>query len=322
MGTSFSTPHVSGAMALLLNAMAHQGVEVTVSQLESAIVESAADLGAPGPDNDYGAGLLDIAAAYDWLLTNSGSGQPGQLQFSMSEYTVNEYDGSVWVTVTRTDGDAGEVTVDYAAADGTAAAGADYAAASGTLHFMDGETSRTFPITILDDAVHEGDEFLTLTLSSPTGGAGIGYPDSAALTIVDDDPMPDPDADGDGYTADVDCDDSNPDVHPDAPEIKHDGIDQDCNGYDLTIDITLSAYQPSTDTFGVFAESERGGQADLKITVLVESGAQYTQNMTWYPSRNRWQKVVNNFVGLTRSPPVQATVFGPEGSISAPVALK
>lgn len=37
------------------------------------------------------------------------------------------------------------------------------------------------------------------------------------------------DHDGDGYTSDVDCDDTNPDVHPDATEIWYDGIDQACD---------------------------------------------------------------------------------------------
>ncbi|MFM7201017.1 MAG: MopE-related protein [Myxococcota bacterium] len=41
------------------------------------------------------------------------------------------------------------------------------------------------------------------------------------------------DYDGDGYTSDVDCDDQDPSIHPDASELPYDGIDQDCSGADL-----------------------------------------------------------------------------------------
>jgi hypothetical protein len=45
-------------------------------------------------------------------------------------------------------------------------------------------------------------------------------------------PAPKVDVDKDGYTADVDCDDLNRLVHPGAPEVANDGVDQDCNGAD------------------------------------------------------------------------------------------
>lgn len=67
-GTSFAAPHVAGAMALLLSAFP----DLTDSDLEWAIKQSAVDLGPPGPDNAYGYGLLDVAAAYQLLLDSVG----------------------------------------------------------------------------------------------------------------------------------------------------------------------------------------------------------------------------------------------------------
>ena len=63
-GTSFSAPHVAGAMALLRNAFP----DISVSKIELALRHSAVDLGPEGPDNVYGYGLLDVSAAYSLLL--------------------------------------------------------------------------------------------------------------------------------------------------------------------------------------------------------------------------------------------------------------
>ena len=62
-----------------------------------------------------------------------------------------------------------ETRVDWATGDGTARAGADYRAASGTLVFAIGETSGTVSVAVLADAHDEGDETLTLRLSNPVG---------------------------------------------------------------------------------------------------------------------------------------------------------
>ena len=58
---------------------------------------------------------------------------------------------------------------------------------SGTLTFADGVTSQGFSIHILDDAMYEGNESLSLTLSNPTGGTGLGAPFTAALKIAEND---------------------------------------------------------------------------------------------------------------------------------------
>jgi hypothetical protein len=67
-----------------------------------------------------------------------------------------------------------DIRVDYATVDGTAHAGEDYVAASGTLQFAAGETNKQITITILDDALPERDEQFRLVLSNPTGGVWLG----------------------------------------------------------------------------------------------------------------------------------------------------
>ena len=80
------------------------------------------------------------------------------------------------------------VTVDYATADGTATAGADYTATSGVLTFAVGEDRKTIEVAVLDDAIDEGNETLTLALSN---AAGASIADGLATgTIRNTDPLP------------------------------------------------------------------------------------------------------------------------------------
>src|SRR5439155_96408 len=111
---------------------------------------------------------------------------PGTLQLSAPTYTVNEAQATATITVTRTGGSAGSVSVNYATSNGTATAGSDYTASSGTLTFAVGETSKTFTVPILDDTAVENAETVTLTLSNPTGGATLASPAMATLTIDSD----------------------------------------------------------------------------------------------------------------------------------------
>jgi len=113
------------------------------------------------------------------------------LQFSPANYEVDEGDDFVTLTVTRSGTTQGAVSVEYATSDGTAIAGSDYIATSGTLDWDDGETkSEPFTVGIIDDSEQESDENFFVTLSNPTGGARLGEPESyiAEVTIKDNDP--------------------------------------------------------------------------------------------------------------------------------------
>ena len=77
------------------------------------------------------------------------------------------------------------VTVDYATADGTAAAGSDYTAGAGRLTFSPGQTTATIAVPISGDTHPEGGETFTVTLSNPSG-AVLGRA-VATGTIIDDD---------------------------------------------------------------------------------------------------------------------------------------
>ena len=108
---------------------------------------------------------------------------------AVADARVEEGDGvalSFLVTLSRVA--LGILTVDYATADGSAHAGDDYTAASGTLTFAAGERAQKIRVGVLDDAHDEGEETLTLTLSNASSGR---LTDGEATgTIENHDPMP------------------------------------------------------------------------------------------------------------------------------------
>ncbi|HQU86680.1 MAG TPA: carboxypeptidase regulatory-like domain-containing protein, partial [Pyrinomonadaceae bacterium] len=82
---------------------------------------------------------------------------------------------------------AGTVSVDYATNGGTAIPITDYTPVSGTLVFADGETAKTFNVSLADDQTPEPAEMVNLVLSNPNGGATLGNPSVAVLNINDND---------------------------------------------------------------------------------------------------------------------------------------
>ncbi|MGF1979824.1 MAG: PA14 domain-containing protein [Nostoc sp. CmiSLP01] len=87
---------------------------------------------------------------------------------TFSQPVVKENDSTAQVTVTRNNA-SGVASVNYTTADGTAKAGSDYVALTGTLNFAAGEASKTISISLKDDSVTEGDEAFTLKFSNAVG---------------------------------------------------------------------------------------------------------------------------------------------------------
>src|SRR5262249_9130394 len=108
----------------------------------------------------------------------------GTLQFTAPLFTVQENGRNAVITMTRTGGNFGAVSVQFSTSNGTAMAGADFTATTRTVSFADGDLSpKTVTIPILADPLSEPTETVGLTLSNPTGGATLGTPSTATLNI-------------------------------------------------------------------------------------------------------------------------------------------
>ena len=113
----------------------------------------------------------------------------GPVGISVADARVDENKGAALafaVTLTRAASET--LTVDYATENGSATAGDDYTAASGTLTFRSGQSSKTIEVGVLDDSHDEGEETLTLRLSNASGGRVADG--EATGTIVNRDPLP------------------------------------------------------------------------------------------------------------------------------------
>ncbi len=153
-------PSQSGALTLALAAPTDCSAADAVCASDGRKLSAAVSASVPGPDTpQVTVPVLSVADAR--------ADEGGSLAFA----------------VTLSEAAAGDVTVDYATSDGTANAGADYTAASGTLTFAAGETAKTVSVALLHDGSAENDETVTLTLSNPSG-ATIG--DGEAIGTVAD----------------------------------------------------------------------------------------------------------------------------------------
>ncbi len=116
--------------------------------------------------------------------TAVNAAQPGVLSFSSAAaLSIRRDAGTVALTVQRAVGNAGAVSIGFATANGTAAAGVDYTAQSGTLSWPDGDTSsRTITVQLLNAPTASTRSF-TIALSN-VSVATLGSPSVTTVSLV------------------------------------------------------------------------------------------------------------------------------------------
>jgi hypothetical protein len=127
-----------------------------------------------------GGGGADIAES----PAPSAGGAPGTVQLKAAAPSVSEAASAVSIAVARTGGSSGTVSVTVSTQAGSATAGQDFTSTSTTVQFADGDTAdKIVAIPLLDDAIPEGAETFTVTLTSVANP----FATPMTLTILDDD---------------------------------------------------------------------------------------------------------------------------------------
>ena len=181
-GTAVSGQDFSATSGTLTFSPGQTNKTVVVTTTDDALdeVSETLSLSLSNPNN---ATLLDASGTG---TINDNDSAPS---ISVLDTTVVE--GNTANVVVQLDAASGKtVNVNYATADGSAAAGQDFTTATGSLSFAPGELSRNVSITTLDDVNAEASENFTLNLSSPSNAS---LSDSSAqITLSDNDSDPDP----------------------------------------------------------------------------------------------------------------------------------
>lgn len=138
-----------------------------------------------------GGAILGIDQA---ILTILDDDSAGSVEFTASRRSVDEHSGLIMIEISRINGNAGPITVDYnIAAQSTASAEIDYEITQGlegTINFGNGENSANIGMRIIDDNLIESAETLVLTLSNAGNGASLANQTSMTLIINDNDAEP------------------------------------------------------------------------------------------------------------------------------------
>ncbi|WP_197998444.1 tandem-95 repeat protein, partial [Gimesia aquarii] len=180
------TDYTAGSGTLNFTGNAGETQTITVTLSDDSIVEL---------DKDFFVNLSNLQAS-GLNVTIADSQALGTISnddsatLSIADLTVNENAGTATFTVTLDQAVQGGLTIDWATADGTAVAGTDYTAGSGTLNFTGnaGET-QTITVTLSDDSIAELDKDFFVNLSNlQASGLDVTLADSQALgTISNDD---------------------------------------------------------------------------------------------------------------------------------------
>jgi uncharacterized delta-60 repeat protein/uncharacterized repeat protein (TIGR01451 family) len=124
----------------------------------------------------------DIARIFGGAMSGAGA-----LTFTSPTFEADENSTNALISIRRTGGTAGAVSIDFSTADNTAVSGVNYSNVFSTLTFPNGETFQSVLVPVRDDLEITPNLAVNLSLGHPQGGAALGDEYVATLIIINDD---------------------------------------------------------------------------------------------------------------------------------------
>lgn len=121
------------------------------------------------------------------VVVRENDNNRGLLNFTEDSVVVEEtFDAQITLSVIRTRGNFGSISVEYAIIPGSATS-ADYSSSGELIVFGSAQEAANITIDITNDQIPERDETFEVVLRNAMGGADIGMPSSVTVTILEND---------------------------------------------------------------------------------------------------------------------------------------
>lgn len=255
-GSASSNDYAGGSNSISFSA-GQTSKAVTVATVSDTVDEAnetvIATLSAPS-----GGGLILESQAVGTIIDNDASPS-----FAVNNVSVSE-GGQLNFSVTKTGSTQLVYSVHYDTSNGTAQAGTDYTAVSGTLNFSASQSSRTVTVSTIEDTAIEANETLYLNLSNASGAATISDNQGLGTINNDDTVNSPPNAVNDSYSYMVDCCTPTPDktINPLSNDSDPDSFD--------TLSIISITQPPGSITASIVSSSTR---IKLEINETIYNGS-------------------------------------------------
>lgn len=132
---------------------------------------------------------LGTTVSQDVTITDNDNAP--NVHFTAAHFAGSE--GGVQISIDRSGAPGNDFFVDLNSGSGggmTCSTGTDYIAPNSQLHFVAGETNKTFTVQFCADLIYEGNESFDIYLVNPTGGAFVGAQNFAFMDAADNDTKP------------------------------------------------------------------------------------------------------------------------------------